>query len=133
MKQKKRKLKLLIKSIEDGADSGKPFFSFMFFESTHHPYSFPKEAEYTKDYINPFNAAKVTAKDGPRIFNRAANCARHLDMCLDQVYQTLEKKDLLKNTIVVIAGDHGEEYFEKGYLGHSSSFVNEQTKTTLIL
>ncbi len=128
-----RNLKLLIKSIEEGASSGKPFFSFMFFESTHHPYSFPKEAEYTKDYLDPFNAAKVTAKDGPRIFNRAANCARHLDMCLDKVYQTLEKKDLLKNTIVVIAGDHGEEYFEKGYLGHSSSFVNEQTKTTLIL
>ena len=128
-----RNVKLLIKSIEDGAESGKPFFSFMFFESTHHPYSFPPAAEYTKDYIDPFNAAQVTAADGPRIFNRAANCARHLDMCLDKVFQTLEKKDLLKNTIVVIVGDHGEEYFEKGYLGHSSSFVTEQTKTRLIL
>lgn len=128
-----RNVKLFVKSIEEGADSGKPFFSFMFFESPHHPYSFPPEAAFNKDYIDPFNAAQVTAKDGKRIFNRAANCARHLDMCLAKVFRTLEKKDLLKNTIVVIAGDHGEEYFEKGYLGHSSSFVNEQTKTTLIL
>ena len=128
-----RNVQLFIRSIEEGADSGKPFFSFMFFESPHHPYSFPPEAEYTKDYLEPFNAAKVTAADGKRIFNRAANCARHLDMCLKKVYQTLEKKDLLKNTIVVIVGDHGEEFFEKGYLGHSSSFVTEQTKTSLIL
>ena len=128
-----RNVKLLVKSIEDGADSGKPFFSFMFFESTHHPYSFPREAEYIKDYIDPFNAAKVSVNDGPRIFNRAANCARHLDMCLDQVFRTLERKDLMKNTIVVIVGDHGEEYFEKGHLGHSSKFVNEQIKTPLIL
>ena len=128
-----RNVKLLIKSIEDGAASGKPFFSFMFFESPHHPYSSPPEAEYTKDYIDPFNAAHVTPADGPRIFNRAANCARHLDMCLDKVFQVLEKKDLLKNTIVVLVGDHGEEYFEKGYLGHSSKFVNEQVKTPLFL
>jgi membrane-anchored protein YejM (alkaline phosphatase superfamily) len=126
-------VKLFIKSIEEGAASGKPFFSFMFFESPHHPYSFPPEAEYTKDYLEPFNAAHVTPKDGPRIFNRAANCARHLDMCLDKVFQVLEKKDLLKNTIVVLVGDHGEEFFEKGHLGHSSKFVNEQVKTPLFL
>ena len=54
-------------------------------------------------------------------------------MCLDKVFRTLEKRNLLKNTIVVLAGDHGEEYYEHNYLGHSSSFVNEQTKTTLIL
>jgi membrane-anchored protein YejM (alkaline phosphatase superfamily) len=105
----------------------------MFFESPHNPYEFPPEAEYTKDYIDPFVATKVSSADGPRIFNRAANCARHLDMCLEKVYNILEEKDLLKNTIVVIAGDHGEEFYERGYLGHSSSFVNEQTKTTLIL
>ena len=105
----------------------------MFFESPHNPYEFPPEAEYTKDYINPFVATQVKAADGPRIFRRAANCARHLDMCLAEVFRVLKEKDLMKNTIVVVVGDHGEEYFEHNYLGHSSSFVNEQTKTTLIL
>lgn len=128
-----RNVKRLIRAIEDGADSGKPFFAFMFFESPHNPYEFPPEAVCTEDYIDPFVATQVSAKDGPRIFRRAANCARHLDMCLDGVYQTLERKDLLKNTIVIIAGDHGEEFYEHDYLGHSSSFVNEQTRTPLIL
>ena len=128
-----RNVKRLIRAIEKGADSGKPFFTFMFFESPHHPYDFPPEAEYAKDYLDPFIATNVTKEDAPKIFKRAVNCARHLDMCLDKVFQTLEKRNLLKNTIVVLAGDHGEEYYEHNYLGHSSSFVNEQTKTTLIL
>ena len=128
-----RNVKKLVSTIARRADSGKPFFTFMFFESPHNPYEFPPEAEYTKDYINPFVATQVKAADGPRIFRRAANCARHLDMCLAEVFRVLKEKDLMKNTIVVIVGDHGEEYFEHNYLGHSSSFVNEQTKTTLIL
>ncbi len=128
-----RNIKLFLKSISDGADSGKPFFSFMFFESTHHPYSFPEEATLYKDYIEPFNAVQTTEKDGSAIFKRAANCAYHLDMRLGEVFKLLKEKNLLENTIVVIAGDHGEEYYEKGRLGHSSVFNEEQTRTPLII
>ncbi len=128
-----RNVKRLIKSIEESAVSGKPAFNFMFFESCHHPYSFPADAELYKDFINPFNAVNATADNKDAIFKRAANAAHHLDMRLGEVFKTLEEKDLLKNTIVVIAGDHGEEFFEKGRLGHSSAFNNEQTRTTLIL
>lgn len=128
-----RNVQRLLKIISDNADSGKPFFSFMFFESPHHPYEFPPEAVIFKDYINPFNAANVTPADGPAIVKRAANACHHLDICLGKIFDLLEKKDLLKNTIVVVAGDHGEEYFEKGYLGHSSKFNEEQTRTPLII
>ena len=129
----KRNVKRLVQAIEKRADSGKPFFAFMFFESPHHPYSFPPEARLYDDCMDPFNAVNATEKDGPAIFKRAANCAHHLDMRLKEVYDVLERKNLLDNTIVVLAGDHGEEYFEKGYLGHSSKFNNEQTMTPLIL
>ena len=128
-----RNVKRLVQAIEKRADSGKPFFAFMFFESPHHPYSFPPEARLYDDCMDPFNAVNATEKDGPAIFKRAANCAHHLDMRLKEVFDVLERKNLLDNTIVVLAGDHGEEYFEKGYLGHSSKFYNEQTMTPLIL
>ncbi len=132
-KRDQRNVKRLVQAIEKRADSGKPFFAFMFFESPHHPYSFPPEARLYDDCMDPFNAVNATEKDGPAIFKRAANCAHHLDMRLKEVYDVLERKNLLDNTIVVLAGDHGEEYFEKGYLGHSSKFNNEQTMTPLIL
>ena len=85
------------------------------------------------DYIDPFNAVQTKPADGPAIFRRAANAAHHLDLRLAEVFRLLEERDLLKNTIVVIAGDHGEEYYEKGRLGHSSAFNEEQTRTTLVL
>ena len=128
-----RNVKRLLKSLEEESASGKPFFNFMFFESCHHPYSFPEEAMLYRDYIEPFNAVNATAAQGPAIFRRAANAARHLDMRLGEVFDLLEKKNLLKNTIVILAGDHGEEYFEKGRLGHSSAFNNEQTRTPLVI
>ena len=129
----KRNVKRLVGKIKERSDSGKPFFAFMFFESPHHPYSFPPEARLYDDCLDPFNTMNVTEKDGPAIFKRAANCAHHLDQRLKEVFDILEQKKLLDNTIVVLAGDHGEEYFEKGYLGHSSKFNNEQTMTPLIL
>ncbi|MBE6379037.1 MAG: DUF3413 domain-containing protein [Lentisphaerae bacterium] len=128
-----RNVKKLISSLEASAKSENPAFNFMFFESCHHPYSFPEEATLYKDYINPFNAVNATAANGEAIFKRAANAAHHLDMRLGEVFNALEKNGLLENTIVVVAGDHGEEFFEKGRLGHSSTFNNEQTRTTLII
>ena len=128
-----RNIKVLLQAIRSNAASQDPFFAFMFFESPHHPYEFPREAELFSDYINPFNAANVTAADGPAIIKRAANACYHLDMQLGKVFDLLEEKKLLDNTIVVVVGDHGEEYYEKGYLGHSSKFNEEQTRVPLIL
>lgn len=132
-KRDQRNLKRLLKSLEASAVSQQPSFNFMFFESCHHPYSFPPEATLYPDYIEPFNAVNATAANKEAIFKRAANAAHHLDMRLAEVFKLLEEKDLLKNTIVVLAGDHGEEFFEKGLLGHSSRFNNEQTRTPLII
>ncbi len=128
-----RNVNVLLNAIQEGTESGKPFFTFMFFESPHNPYEFPPEAKVFDDYMDPFNAATVKTSDGPAIFRRAANCARHLDICLGKVFNLLQEKNLLENTIVIVAGDHGEEFLEHGYLGHSSQFNDEQTRTTLIL
>ena len=128
-----RNVQRLLQALGESASSQQPSFNFMFFESCHHPYSFPEEAKLYPDYIEPFNTVNATPANKDAIFKRAANAARHLDIRLGEVFKTLQEKDLLKNTIVVIAGDHGEEFFEKGLLGHSSSFNNEQTRTTLIL
>ena len=128
-----RNTQRVLECIGKRSKEGKPFFTFFFLESPHHPYVFPDEAILYKDYINPFNAAEVTPKDSDGIIKRAANASYHLDMCLGKIFKYLEENDLLKNTIVVVSGDHGEEYFEKGYLGHSSKFVNEQTKTPLMI
>ena len=40
---------------------------------------------------------------------------------------------MLDNTIIIVTGDHGEEFMEKGFWGHNSSFVEEQTHTPFVM
>ncbi len=49
------------------------------------------------------------------------------------MYQVLEEKDLMDNTIVVVTGDHGEEFMENGRWGHNSTFSQQQIRVPMIL
>lgn len=46
---------------------------------------------------------------------------RRADRLFGQALQQLEKKGLLKNTLVILAADHGEELLEHGFIGHAST------------
>ena len=128
----KRNVKKLCDFIrKSGKDD--PFMAFMFFESPHAPYEFPPESVIHQDYQRSINYAAAGPEDGPGIKKRYINSCRHLDQRLKEVFDTLEKSGLYKNTIVVLAGDHGEEFFEKGRLGHNSAFHKEQIHTPLVI
>jgi membrane-anchored protein YejM (alkaline phosphatase superfamily) len=45
----------------------------------------------------------------------------------------LKKEHLLENTIVIITGDHGEEFLENGHWGHNSAFTEQQVRVPLLL
>jgi membrane-anchored protein YejM (alkaline phosphatase superfamily) len=116
------------------ADKSKPFMTFMFFESPHALYYFPPENEIYTPYLEEFNYAEVDLKkDIPLIKNRYMNSCNHLDSQFAKVLKYLEDNSLLDSTIVVLTGDHGEEFMEKGRWGHNSTFSQEQTRTPLVI
>lgn len=118
----------------DSRDQNRPFFLFGFFESTHAPYTFPPEQALTPNYLEKINYATVSAQDATRIYNRDVNAAHHIDTQLARLFTALANTPgLLDNTIVVITGDHGEEFYEKGFLGHNSTFVQDQIRVPLII
>ncbi|MCP5345741.1 MAG: sulfatase-like hydrolase/transferase [Gammaproteobacteria bacterium] len=111
-----------------------PFFSFMFFESAHANYYFPDEDIIEPDYLEDFNYLTVDVEDEiDRIRNRYVNSVHHLDRQLARVYRALERRGLLDNTLVVVTGDHGEEFMENGRWGHNSTFSQQQIRVPLIL
>lgn len=114
-------------------DTSRPFFVFSFFESTHAPYTFPDDAIIRPDYLPELNYATLSAQDAPRIYSRAVNAAHHLDRQIGRIVSALSEQGLMDNTIIVITGDHGEEFYEKGFLGHNSTFVQEQIRTPWVL
>ena len=124
-------------SFIDKRDPKKPFFTFMFFESPHARYYFPPESVIAKPYRDDINYATLSKKKfnediGP-IKNRYINSVHHLDMQYARIFEYLKAHQLLDNTIVVLIGDHGEEFMEHGFWGHNSTFVDQQVRTPLVI
>jgi len=118
----------------ENREPGRPFITFMFFESPHARYYFPPESVIRRPYLEDFNYATMNLKrDIELIKNRYINSCRHLDSQFGRVLKYLDEHGLLDSTIVILTGDHGEEFMEKAHWGHNSSFVEEQTRTPLVL
>jgi membrane-anchored protein YejM (alkaline phosphatase superfamily) len=112
----------------------RPFMVFMFFESPHAAYFFPQESVIRPDYLEEFNYATMDlTRDIGKIKNRYINSCRHLDSQFARIFHFLEKAALLENTIVLLTGDHGEEFMEKGRWGHNSEFHEEQLRVPFVL
>ena len=112
----------------------RPFFAFMFFESPHARYEFPPESVIRTPYLDRLNYATMDLhRDIGLIKNRYLNAVHHLDSQLARVFEYLEANGLLDSTIVIVTGDHGEEFMEKGRWGHASAFTEEQTRVPLLL
>jgi hypothetical protein len=102
-----------------------PRLVYLFYHHTHYPYwhqpQFSKHQPEVDYDFNYYRTNLLEWKD--QIINRYKNSLQEWDAWLAEL---MGKVDLTR-TIVVITGDHGEEMFEQGRLGHCSSFNRYQT------
>lgn len=118
----------------DSVDKQKPFFTFMFFESPHARYFFPETNVLRENYLKDLDYIEMNLEaDIEGIKNRYVNACHHLDREYGRVIRYLEENGLLDNTIVLLTGDHGEEFMEAGRWGHNSQFSNPQIRVPLVL
>ncbi len=117
-----------------GTSADKPFFSFLFFDSTHAPYDFPEDHAPFEPYAREIRYAErdLDSQRAP-IFNRYRNAIHWLDSLTGNVVDSLRDNGLLDNTVVLITGDHGESFGENGLWGHNSAFTDAQIHVPLIL
>ena len=115
-------------------DPARPFFVYAFFESPHARYDFPDETALFRPYLESFDYVTMNLeRDIEKIHNRYRNSVRHLDTQYERVLAELTARGLLDSTIVVITGDHGEEFMEQGRWGHNSAFSEAQIRVPLVL
>lgn len=102
----------------------------IFLESTHFNYSWPD------DFIMKFYPVTdrisscltfTTNQQINAIKNRYKNALNYLDTLFGKFVKNLKKKNLFDDAIIVVTGDHGEEFFEKGHLFHASHLSHVQT------
>lgn len=113
----------------------KPFFGFIFYNSSHQFYQYPPEFEKFKPVITgDLNyMKKMDSETMIRLKNRYKNSLYYIDSLIKEVIETLKKKNKLDNTIILITGDHGEEFNENGFFSHTSSFDDYQIKTVALM
>jgi membrane-anchored protein YejM (alkaline phosphatase superfamily) len=118
-------------------EQDRPFFAFLFPDSPHAPYHYPPAFEKflpVTDELNYFYLKKGGDRaETAGLFNRYRNSVSYVDSTIARMLDSLERRGLLENTIVVMTGDHGQEFFETGYLGHNSAFSTFQSQVPLIV
>ncbi|MFT4710640.1 MAG: membrane-anchored protein YejM (alkaline phosphatase superfamily), partial [Planctomycetota bacterium] len=124
--------------IAKGDDS--PFFSFILLDSPHQVYSHPEDTAPFQPEVPGLNYLDMTLSgqapelaEQLQIKNRYQNAVRHADNVAADLLASLEELGLAENTIVVLTGDHGEEFWETGLFGHTSSFSPLQVRVPMVL
>jgi len=111
---------------EYGTD-GHLFITFL--DSPHYKYSWPKDHTLFTPFLGSMNifTAAHTSSNREKIFNRYQNSLHYLDTLMGQFFI----KEKPENSVVVITGDHGQEFYEQGNLFHGSNLSREQINVPL--
>lgn len=118
------------------ASTGEPFFGFLFYDTPHNhrvPDDYPVKFQ---PYWDPVNKLALGPDFNPELMRNNYKSTLHfVDNQVGRVLSDLRDRDLLDSTIVMITGDHGQEFNEygKNYWGHGSNFGQYQLHTPMIV
>ena len=75
------------------------------------------------------------ATDPLPLHNRYRNSIHYVDSLVGKVLAEVKERGLLENSVVLITGDHGQEFNDnrRNYWGHNSNFTRFQTGVPLLL
>src|SRR6266513_1488131 len=96
-------------------------FYFVMLDSTHHDYSWSRR--YTPSFApftNHVSVLKTPKADISALINRYRNAVAFVDMLMGEFLEKLQSNGLMDESIIVVTGDHGEEFLERGHLVHAS-------------
>lgn len=136
----------------DTSPGNQPFFAAVHFYDPHIPYRAPEpyrsmyvDSEYTGEYgdhwgedvanMLKINSGEVVPSDED-MYNLAALYDGELtytDSEAGRLFAEIRDRGLADNTIIVVVGDHGEEFFEHGGIEHGRTLYQELTHVPLIL
>jgi hypothetical protein len=108
-----------------------PRFTFLFYLDTHFPYNHSSTySKYVPEVADDFDLFAWDVLDyRVPIVNRYKNCLVEWDAWLKDILGAID----LTRTIVVLAGDHGEDLLQDRRLGHGTSFSNHQTRIPCLI
>jgi membrane-anchored protein YejM (alkaline phosphatase superfamily) len=121
--------------LESRSDDG-PFFSLLFYDSPHKlglPPGYRQVFRPSAPDVNYLGLHAVT--DPLPLLNRYRNSTHYVDSLIGEVLAAIKERGLLEKSVIVITGDHGQEFNDnrRNYWGHNSNFTRFQTGVPLLL
>ncbi|SMR80380.1 MULTISPECIES: DUF3413 domain-containing protein [Stenotrophomonas] len=127
----------LQKDIRASQAAQRPWFGFVFLDSTHAPYHMPTGYP---PLATPMADAIDFLKFGPEHdptpeLNRYHTSVHYADSLIGSLLDDLRAQGLAQNTIVLVTGDHAEEFndLKLNYWGHNGNFSNYQLQVPFVL
>ncbi len=124
----------------------RPYFLYVHYVDPHAPYD-PRTAWdggalpaalRAQGPVSPESLDAYTVKQRPADFmNRVRDLydgeIRGADRALDRLVGELERRGLMKDTVLVVTSDHGEEFGEHGRMSHGLSLYEEVVRVPLVI
>lgn len=122
--------------------AGGPFFAFLHTYETHEPYTHPALAaglppgrisgEFSKALWNRWD--KVLSEEEKRYASALYDGdIAYTDGRLGELFEALEKRNLMASTLIVLTSDHGEQFWEHGSWGHGQNVYDHQIRVPLLV
>jgi len=108
----------------------RPQFLYFNFQSPHFPYFHEGMPLRLIDSALP--RSEISAKNRDRLQQTYWNAVHYSDQQLGELVSRLKRDGIWDNSVVVITGDHGEDLFEHGLLGHGHNINIRQNGTFLV-
>lgn len=118
------------RTLGQGDWSTRPHMAYFNFQSAHFPYDHPGVARTLTQ--TPVERGAITKANAERVRTTYWNAVANSDRWLGALIARLKARGVWGDTILIVAGDHGEELFESGFLGHGHVINREQFATVLV-
>lgn len=114
-------------------DRSKPHFVTLLLDSTHHHYYWPEGLEVPHSpYLQSFNYTNMGKGQLELTKNRYRNSIYYVDRLVQAFCDHLKKEGLYEDSLILITGDHGEEFMEYGHYFHGTDLCLPQSHVPMI-
>lgn len=109
--------------------SGDPMFIYLHYLDPHDPYNPPEQYRMFKGNLSSRTYDPATQED----INLYDGEIRYMDASLGKLFAHLREKGIYEDMKIVIVGDHGEQFRERGDMGHGFKLHNEELHVPLLM
>ncbi|MFC1752247.1 sulfatase [Thermoproteota archaeon] len=125
-----------------------PFFLFLFYFDPHFNYFLHEEYNYFPNYAGPLKSNEsivvpmnkdetkrksLTKEDIGFLVSCYDSEINYTDKHIGRLLKELKRLGVYDNSVIILVGDHGEEFMERGFLGHDTSLYQELIHVPLII